>query len=247
MVQENVPAGGSIGVESGPDFRDYPFFGESFSHHVALAVPKDASLWPRTDIGRFTADFQNSDYLFLSQSMSSPMAGPAFDQFDLLSSDGIQTLWVRKALRTSNGCDGDRWPYSEIIESSSPVVCPQFPILPSRAAGGDATTIFLRGGNFVPAIAPGPSGVFAFHLLIRKAAAVELSIQMLPRGQNGRQTLQLEISGAESQPQFFSGVFSKKTILQFSVLLHRGTYKVGLGLAPGSTAASVLKIKLGVP
>jgi hypothetical protein len=247
MVMENVPASTSIGILGTRDFRDYPFFGEQFSRHVALAVPEDELIWPRTDMRRFETDFEQSDYLFLVGNQPPSIADLASGQFDLLSDDGTNSLWMRKNLRTPDECDGDRWPFTELLDITSSIVCPRFPVRPGLGSAAYPGAIVLHDGHFVPAIAAGPGGIFAFDLVAKETAAFKLSVQVVPRESNTREMLQVTINGAHSAPQEFSAAFTENSVLPFSVMLPRGTSHMLLSLAPGSTEASVVRINLTAP
>jgi hypothetical protein len=212
-----------------------------------LEVPDNGSILPRTDVSRFVKDFQDSEYLFLTPDSSPATQDFAPQQFSLLSNDGANSLWIRNDLRGPNDCDGKAWPFTEIFSSSTVAVCPRFPVYPGLTMGGNSRTIMLRDGHFQPTIAPGSQGQLGFDLLAKEPIQVVLSVQVVPRQLEGRQTLQLSLAAPGSQPQVLSASFSGKKDVGFGLSLVPGTYRIKLGLADGSTEASILKITVATP
>jgi hypothetical protein len=66
----------------------------------------------------------------------------AIQEFSLLSDDGANSLWIRQQHRSADTCDGDQWPFADIVQSSTAAICPRFPIFPGLTAGGASRTIF---------------------------------------------------------------------------------------------------------
>ncbi len=237
MIAENVPANASIGIDSEAEFADYPFFGEHFTRRVTLAIPADETILPRVDTGRFVADFQDSDFLFLVGGQSRFVANLAPGRFRLLSAYDGDSLWIRKDLHPSNACDGDKWPFADFFHSSTAAVCPQFPIIPSSVAHGYVQSTFLKTGQLLSIIGIGSDGRLEFGLLVTEDSNVRFSIQVKPRNGTATQTLLLVISGTESQPNSFSATFGKEESLDFTIALQSGVYRLQLGLTDGEQAA----------
>jgi len=247
MVKTNVPEDASIGLTGGLNFRDYPFFGEHFTHYVTLAIPDDRSLWPRPDIERFETDFQRSDYLLLNQRGVSSVPQVALGSFELLGDDGRNTLWVRKGLRSPTDCDANKWPFRDFYRSSpDALVCPQFPIVPPQATA-DAGTIYISGDRYVPVISSGAQGFLKFNLLVKETTQVRLTFRVDPQGYTIPQTLQLLISQANSATQSYAAPFSGKGLVRLNIPLQQGTYTAQLGLADGALEVSVLSIQATTP
>lgn len=248
MVERSVPANASIGLTGGENFRDYPLFGEYFARHVTLAVPDNDGIEPRADIGRFVKDFQNSDYLFLDGSGSSFISDLALREYYQLSTDGGDSLWIRKELRSPTQCDGANWPFRDFYEASrDAAACPRYPIVPGMAAGHDLGGISQAGRRFVPVIGSGPQERLKFDLLVKAATQARLTIRVDPHDISAKQTLQLTLSVADSEPQVFSAPLNRAGVLRFDIPLQPNIYTVQLGLADGSPGVRVAKIEVSAP
>jgi hypothetical protein len=202
---------------------------------------------PRTDLRRFVTDFENSDYLFLTRAGSPETRAMALQEYSLLSDDGANSLWIRQQHRSADTCDGDQWPFADLVQSSTAAICPRFPIYPGLTAGGASRTIFLRDGRLVPTIAPGSQGELGIDLLVTESLEVVISIDVAPRNLQKDQMLLLSLSSADAPVQAHSETFSGKIVLKFSLHLVRGAYELRLRMAPGSSEASVLKIEVAAP
>jgi hypothetical protein len=230
MLSAHASPTASIGVAGSNVIRDYPFFGERFTHRVTRALPDDRSIVPRVDTARFAQEFERSDFLFIEglQSRFSPDLAPP--EHDLLSVYNATSIWIRKDLRSAGDCDGREWPFPEFYESSSLKACPRFPIIQGKLARGYSGTSVMRGGRFVPAI--GPHTKFTFSLLVKEPTSATLAIRVAPRFL-GPRIMQLMLSAQGAQPTVLSASFSSPQLLKFMVVLHPGVYQVQLGLTAG--------------
>jgi len=244
LIQQDVPANASIGVVSYEDFRDYPLFGEHFTRRVTLAAPEAPDALPHTDLPRFTEDFLNSDFLLRVGGSSHSLPSEVSSKFSVVSDDGANALWIRHDLIAPGDCDTAKWPFPDFFQSSSALICPQFPVAPGLTAGGFAHTIFLRDGRFVPVVSAGSEGQLEFRLLVLQPVQARFSIQVVPGEKNTPEVLQLVLAAGDSPPRSFSAGFAESKDLQFSVPLERSTYAVQVALAPGSTEATITRIQV---
>jgi hypothetical protein len=238
MVQRIVPEDAAIGLTGGLNFRDYPFFGEHFTHYVTLAVPDDRSLWPRADVDRFVEDFRHSAYLLVDRGSSS-RADASLQGFDQLIDDGRNSLWVRKGQRLPAECDGDKWPFTDFYRSSPDIAaCPQFPLrLPQTAAGGG--TAHMSGDRFVPVVGSGAERSLKFNLLVKNPTRLIFSVQLGPHPHKVPQSLQLLLSAPNSEPRVYAAPFGGKGVVRFSIPLQPNTYTAELGLADGELEVAI--------
>jgi hypothetical protein len=247
MVRRNVPDDASIGLTSGLNFRDYPFFGEHFTHYVTLAVPDDPTLRPRTDIARFAKDFANSDYLLLGHEEAASLDAATFANFKLLGSDGYNSLWVQANLRPVDECDGNRWPFGGFYRSVDyKIVCPQFPITTALIAT-DHGTLYVQRDRFLPLIGSGNRGTMSFNLWARRSTRVRMSIRVDPAGFTTPQTLQLLLSRPDSAPEIYTQRFSGKSVVHFTIPVQEGASSVELGLLDGDLEVRILNIQMASP
>lgn len=247
MIMENVPANSSIGIASYEDFRDYPFFGEHFTRHVALEVPDNKTLWPRVDIGHYEADYQHSDYLFFAAGAWPSIPDLVYQGFYPLSNHNANSLWIRKDLRAPNECDGDKWPFPDFFRSSNDAaVCPRFPIVPGLASGG-SPELLVPNGHFVPVVGSGEAGRLAFDLLVREQGQFDLLIAVDPGKFDRPEVLELRLSQADSEPQVYTASFRQATVLDFGMPLRPDIYTLQIGLRGGPLEVRVLNIKMTGP
>jgi hypothetical protein len=240
MVSENAPLDASIGVAFGRDTGDYPLFGERFTRRVAWVVP-DKEFLPRADIERFKRDFENSDFLFMSQYRSPLGADYIADKFSMLSQNGHHSFWIRKNLRSANECDGNKWPFKKFYVSSSNIACPQFPILI-----GDVETK-TPNGDFTPEIGIAPGKSLKFGFLVKKQTEAKFTISIYSGSIKSEQILQLMITGSDSQPRIFSAPFNsahKKGIVTFTIPLTPDTYKIQMSISSGLVTSKIIKIQV---
>jgi 4-amino-4-deoxy-L-arabinose transferase-like glycosyltransferase len=239
MIKENVPINSSMGVAFGTGTGDYPLFGEYFTRQVTWVIPDEASLLPRTDIQGFKEDFEQSEFLFMSQYNSPLMNDYISNEFSLLSENGYQSLWIRKYLRNKNDCDEGKWPFTKFYSTPSNTVCPQFPIII-----GEVETR-TPDGNFAPVIGTDADKYLEFGLLVKKKADVTFTINMFSGKIKARQILQFTITGTDSRRQVFYAPFNtlnKNDILNFSMPLKPDTYRIHMTIADGSAESKISKI-----
>lgn len=244
FFEQSVPSTASIGLLSDDNFRDYPLFGEHFTHRVTLAVPEEETLNPRINIGPFETDFQHSDYIYLTHIPSQAISNAVFRDYSPLIEAGTNSIWIRNDLRPPDYCDGDTWPFTEIFKSSIAEICPRFPIHPGVTSGGAAGTIYLQDGHFIPVISTERAGQLAFDLLVRNSTIVKISILISSPKSPDTTTFELSISNKDIQPQLSTATFSGTQTLGFIVPLHAGINTMRLGIADGPIQARVLKIEL---
>jgi hypothetical protein len=241
MTIQNVPETASIGffgVSGG--FRDYPLFGEHFTRRVTSAVPNDPALVPNGDVARFAKDFEHSDFLFAGR--NSNLAADSLSQnFYLLSRYGPDSLWIRADLRAAQECDDSKWPFTTFFEGATEQICPQFPVII-----GEHVQIPTPKGNFSPLIRSGVGGGLEFGLLVKDERDVDFSIRIDPKDVRIPQTLQIMITGSDSQPVAYFAPFDKKEPLDFVIQLAPDTYKMQLTLSDGSVKAEISKIRITV-
>ena len=247
MFKRNVPEDASIGLTGGLNFQDYPFFGEGFTHYLTLALPVDEALWPHINLDRFEQDFQRSDYLVLDQSRSVSISETLLQAFDLLGTDGRNSLWVRKGLRPADICDGARWPFRDFLKvSPGAAVCPQFPVTPPHKAS-DGAAVYIEGDRYVPVISSKPNGFLKFNLLARDATQLQLAIRVDPQGYTFPQNLELVLSHAGAEPQVYTTAFSGKGLVRLAIPLPKGVSTVQLALADSPLEVSITSIQADTP
>jgi hypothetical protein len=241
MVMESVPQTASIGVASGGNFRDYPFFGEHFTRQVTNKVPTTSAFSLNVDAAPFEEKFQHSDFLYLEQNFAYSNEFASRD-FSLLSQYGAKSLWIRNTLRHNDECDNDKWPFKKFLPESSVVVCLQFPLI----IGENVHTPTPKG-HFSPILEAGVDGGLEFGLLILDKVRVKFSVYIDPGDIDSKQTLQLTIIGLDSRPQIFAATFDDKDILRWVVPLDPDSYRVQWTLVDGSVQAELSKIQIIVP
>jgi hypothetical protein len=246
MVTENIPANSSIGVVSKWSLRDYPFFGERFTRRVTLAIPDDQSILPRIDTGPFRRDFMDSDYLLTSDQGSPAIVDDVINEFDMLSDDGDNSLWIRKTLNSTTACDGQRWPFTDFFQSSPDEICPEFPIVSPGSPGDTYKGVSPQDGRFMPAISLGSNSKLHFGLLVKGSAEYDFSIEISPGERGYDKSLQLIITDSDSQARVFYAPFYNMSSLHFRIPLEPGTYKLAIGLSKGprSMPAQILNMQV---
>ncbi len=243
MIKTNVPPEASIGLTGGLNFRDYPLFGERFTHRLTLALPDDEALLPRSSPQGFVKAFQHSDYLLLNTNNPYSLTEAGLAGFDLLGDDGLNSVWVRKGLRPPDECAGNRWPFRDFYRAAEDaVVCPQFPITPPHA-GPDNGTVYIEGDRYVPVISSRPDGVLKFDLLAKRTTRLRLTMRLDPQGYTVEQTLQLRISQPNTPDQIYSTKFSGKGLVTLEIPLRTGRYTAALGLVDSPLEVSVISIQ----
>jgi hypothetical protein len=241
MISENVPVAASIGlvVDHG-DFRDYPLFGQDFTRRVT-EVSQDKNILPLGNIEPFARDFQHSDFIVVEKKRSQTITDFPSDGYLLLSEYGIDSLWIRSDLRSSGECDQDKWPFKNFYKTTTDIVCPQFPI----SIGGRAR---IPNGSFMPTFGAGALKKLRFGLLVRKLTSVKFSITVEPKKVDSQRTLQLTITGSDSQSQIISMDFdNQNNISDFSALLKPDNYKISFTLGNNSRPVKVLEVQVTTP
>ena len=247
IVRRNVSEDASVGLTGGLNFRDYPFFGDRFTHFVTLAVPDDPALLPSTDLARYTRDFENSDYLLLSPQDPAAIETTVPQGFKLMGSDGINSIWVKEGLRPVDECDLDRWPFRDFFRSPvGSAVCPQFPIT-TPPIMTEMGTLYVPGDRFLPIIGSGEEGALMFDLWARQPTRLRISIRVDPQGYTRSQMLQLQLSAPQSASNTYTQPFSGRTVVNYAVPLHEGTNTVQLSLANSALQVQILNVQLAGP
>jgi hypothetical protein len=240
MITENVPIDSPMGVAFGKaGDGDYPLFGEHFTRRITRVIPDETTFLHRIDIQRFKEDFEQSEFLLMSLYNSPLMNDYISNEFSLLSRNGLQSLWIRKYLRTKNDCDEGKWPFTKFYSAHSNTVCPQFPIII-----GDFETK-ISNGDLVPVIGTDADKYLEFGLLVKKKAEVIFTINMFSGKIKAKQMLQFTITGTDSRPQVFYASFNtlnKNDIINFSMPLEPDTYRIHMTIADGSKESKILKI-----
>jgi 4-amino-4-deoxy-L-arabinose transferase-like glycosyltransferase len=249
MLTSNVPADAAIGTSGGLDFRDYPLFGTRFTHRVTLAVPEESSLRPAGDIGTFESDFRTSDYMFLSGSTWPSAAAEAVRDFELMSQNGVDTLWIRRTLRSADECDADKWPFRDFFRARADMpVCVRFPIAPGGGRLADSPPPLIdTNSRFVPLVGSEKSDRLRFDILVKTATPAEFSIQFAPAQDASGQTLQLIVSQLDSLPEVHTATINMSGLAKVRTSLGQGLHTVELGLVGDSAPLRVPRFEVALP
>jgi hypothetical protein len=244
-LMNNLPADASVGLTGGGNFADYPFFGDGFTHYVTLD-PRIPWIRPlRINMEPYIADFERSDYLFLSSAAYPSGLTSAPAGFDLMSADGTYSVWMRRALRPPDKCEGDQWPFREFFQlPEDAAVCPRFPFMPPRTLDSGTAPLYLEDNGYIPTITAGDHGSMVFDLLAKRDVRARMSIRVDPQGFTAPQTLEIRLSKGDAAPQVYAAEFHDKRVLRFDLPLVAGTYKVEMRLAGGPLEVRILGIQV---